>query len=230
MQKSVVILAFILIVVVVLTAAVSKLEETKSKKKPPPRFSTTMSLRPYWYNDDLDISTEPLPQYTIDDFLKRGQELRRKGNHKKAEDIFKTAMLFDPENPETMKAVGELAYIDGRFSEASNYFTQYLIHKPHTVEAYTNLAISLIRANDLRSAQMITKKGISRLEKDQRGPLYLVYACIKQKTGNTKQAEVYLKKAFLALGPDILKLLNSKWASSLKDLDSYNDIRDNSEQ
>ena len=214
-----------MILVVVLTVTVSEQPESESDEKKSTKLSTTMSLRPYRYNIEPDISVELSPRYTLDDFLKSGHEMRRQGNYKKAEDIFKTAMLFDKDNAETVKTIGELAYLDNRFGEASNYFAQYLVLKPDAIESYTNLAVSLIRGDDLASAEIITKKGLARLGKEQPGPLYLLLACINQRTKNKEKAEHFLTKAFESLGADILKLVNSSWAAPVKELDTYQEIK-----
>ena len=225
MQKSVVVLSFILFLVVVFTGVMSTFQELKSEKKKSATYSTTMSLRPYWYNQEMDISAvEPPRHYTMDDFLRRGREIRSRGNHREAEDIFKTALLFDPENAETTKEIGELVYMDGRFDEACNYFKQYLMLKPDLVESYTNLAISLIRANNLTTAETIARKGLSQFGNDEPGPFYLILACVNHKMGDDEQAEYFLSKAYEILGPTILKLLKSQWASSLKELNGYNQI------
>lgn len=227
MQRSAVVLGFILILVVILTGIVSKSEDSNSEKRKSAKFSTTMSLRPYWYNQELDFSSESPSRYTIDDFIDRGREMRRNRRYRKAEDIFKTALLFDPGNASIIKEIGELVYINERFDEACNYFTQYLALSPDTIESYTNLAVSLIRANEFVTAETIAKKGLSRVGKDEPGPFYLILACVKQETGNQDEAEFFLLKAYTVLGQDILNLLNSQWTLSLKELKSYKDIQMN---
>ena len=225
MHKSAIVLGFILILVVILTGIMSKSEDPTSEKRKSTKLSATMSLRPYRYNQELDFSTGSRLYFTLDDFTNNGRDLRSKGSYRKAEDTFKTALLFDPTNASIIREIGELVYIDGRFDEACNYFTQYLRLKPEAIESYTNLAISLIRANDLMTAEMIAKKGLSRVGKDQPGPFYLILACVRQRKGDRKQAEAFFLKAYEALGREISNVLNSQWAAPLQRLDGYREIQ-----
>jgi tetratricopeptide (TPR) repeat protein len=226
MPRSNIVLTLILIVVVGLTAVIIKrppaAKETRSLAAA--RFGSTMSLSPYRYNHDLGISSIGYPEYSIDDFLERGYELLRNGDNKKAEDILKTALLFDSDNPDTIKSIGEITYVDGRYLEACNYFTQYLTLRPKAVESYTNLSISCIQAGNLDLAESISQKGLTELSEKECGPIYFVLACVKQGSGQTKEAFEYLTKAYYLLGADVLKLVNSSWSSSIKDLPGFQSI------
>lgn len=223
MIRSIVVLSLILAIVLILTAFILR-HPTTPVEEPSIKFNTTMSLSPYRYNQDIGITSERKPQYTFDEFIARGYELRRQGNAKKAEDIFKTALLFEADNPEILKQVGEMAFVDGRFLEATNYFAQYLAARPERVEAYTNLAIALIRADNLAAAELTVNKGLGKLGQTQPGPLHFILACIQQKKGDVKQAEELLNKSYHALGDDMFKLVNSHWSSAIQELPAYQRI------
>ena len=223
MIRSIIVLSVILLVVLILTGFILR-HPTMPAEESPIKFSTTMSLSPYRYNRDMGITSDRKPQYTFDDFIARGYEFRREGNSRKAEEIFKTALLFDADNPEILKQVGELAFVDGRFLEATNYFTQYLAARPDRVEAYTNLAIAFIRADNWTAAELTANKGLSKLGHTQPGPFYFVLACIQQKNGDLKQADELLNKSYQALGDDMLALVNSHWSSAIQELPAYQQI------
>jgi len=226
MNRSIPVLIFLLIAVIALTTLILTHPLPEEEKEVARKeYKSRLSLSPYRYNQDFEISSsENDPEYTINDFLARGQELLSKGNHRKAEDIFKTALLFDPDNPETIRSIGEIVFLDERYNEACNYFIQYLNFRPNTIEAYTNLAISYLSVKKYIAAETVIEKGFSRLDENNSGALYFIYACIKQKLDDIKQAEVYLFKAYEILGNDILKLVNSRWSYSIKGLAAYKKI------
>ena len=71
--------------------------------------------------------------------------------------------FFDSNNADTIKSIAEIVYMNGRFREACNYFTQYLTLRPMSTESYTNLAIAYIGDENLSAAEVIAKQGVRRL-------------------------------------------------------------------
>ncbi len=223
MVRSVVVLALILMVVVILTVTAFNIKQPVGE--PAANVTTTtMSLRPYRYNHQLDISSETYPSYDLNDLLNRGHEFWRKGDRKRAEDIFKTALLFDPDNPVPMKSIGEIVFLDRRYDEAINYFSQYCNINPDGVESYTNLAISYLCANRLTAAEGIVNTGFSKISASGHGPLYLVSACLKQRKGDSEMAKEYLIRAHELLGSEMLKNLNHQWSDTLTEIPIYDTL------
>jgi tetratricopeptide (TPR) repeat protein len=227
MNRSIPVLVFILTVVVALSTVIIKLphpRKERSNLRVIPK--SRLSLRPYRYNREFDISSSEVnPEYTISDFLKRGSELLNQGSFRKAEDIFKTALLFDPDNAETIRSIGEIVFLDERYGEACNYFIQYLNLRPNTIEGYTNLAISYFSVNKFVAAETVIEQGLSRFEEENSGAFYFIHACIKQKLGDIKQAEALLFKSYDILGNDLLAIVNSKWSYTIKELPAYGKIQ-----
>ena len=198
----------------------------QEESKPTPKIGATIPLSPYEYRREPDFTNSKIPNYSVKDFLERGYQLRRQGNYRKAEDILKTGLLFDPDNSETLKAIGQLAFLDGRYEEAINYFMQCLALKPDTVGSYSNLAVSLFCAENLDYAEAIASKGLALPDGASSGQLNFIMACIKHSRGEIDEVEQYLEDAVQLLGVDIQTLLHSSWASPLKDLPAYQSIQE----
>ncbi len=146
MNRSIPVLIIILFSVIIATAVIVR-RPIPEQKKETINIATKsrLSLKQYRYNQDFQFaSEEKAPDYSIDDFLERGYELLNKGQYKKAEDIFKTALLFNPDNADTLRSIGEIVFYGERYNEACNYFIQYLDHRPEAIESYTNLAIGIL--------------------------------------------------------------------------------------
>ncbi len=227
MNRSIPVLIIILLSVIVATAIITTRPVPEQNKEITNIVTKSkLSLKQYRYNQDFQFSSNGnTPDYTIDDFLLRGHELLSRGRYKKAEDIFKTALLFNPDNAETLRSIGEIVFHDERYNEACNYFIQYLDHRPNAVEAYTNLAIAYLSIDDLDTAESTIKKGMNRLGENSSGAFYFINACIKLKQNNTQEAESCLFKAHEMLGDDILQLVNTKWSKSISELSAYKKIQ-----
>ncbi len=227
MNRSIPVLIFILFCVIIATAVIIRRPIPKQEKEITNiATKSKLSLKQYRYNRDIQFaSEEKAPDYSIDDFLERGYELLNKGEYKKAEDIFKTALLFNPDNAETLRSIGEIVFQGERYNEACNYFVQYLDHRPDAIESYTNLAIAYLSVEKFAKAELTLNQGLNRLGEDSSGAFYFIYACLKMKQGATKQAESYLFKAHEMLGDDILKLVNTKWSKPISELAAYKKIQ-----
>lgn len=225
MQQSTIVFSAILAVVVISTMII--LQSASSHLSFPDKQSgKVIPLSPFDYEQDPFKSPPKIPQYTIQDFLKRGYKLRKEGKYRKAEDILKTGLLFDPENFETIKNIGELVFLDGRYTEATNYFMQYLALRPEDVQSYTNLAMSLYCGKNFDSAEAIALKGTTMPDAKTSGPLNFILACIKANKNEISEGDDYFVLAEQLLGQELKHLLNTPWASPLKKLPSYSQIKE----
>ncbi len=223
MYKSIILLSFILVNVVILSVIVARkpsvVEDTAAAVG-----RSTMSLRPYRFNQDFETGHETYPRYSIDDFLQQGYHFLGEGKREKAEDIFKTALLFDPNNTSTLKTIGELSFMNQEYEQACNYFTQYLKLKPFATESYTNLAIATLCAGGVEAAEEITQAGLRNCGDADAGPFYFILSCISVMEKDIVQAEAFLQRAYDALGRDILKVINANWAAPVRELQGYRDL------
>jgi tetratricopeptide (TPR) repeat protein len=182
-----------------------------------------MHLSPYQFERSLEAAMPDAPNDRIADMVAEGYEEWERGNLAKAEDIFRTVLVWDPQ-PRAMSAVGQLAFLDERYNDANNFFIQYLAMEPLRVDAYTNLTASLICADRFDEAETVIRKGQARLGKEFPGPFHFMLACVRQKAGKTDSANELLLKAHEHLDENLFKLVNSHWSQSLKSLPAYAEI------
>ncbi len=221
--KNLIILCVILILDIILTLTLIK-KPPISEQSVQFKAATIMSLSPYRFNPDLDIPQSNYPSYSLNDFVARGQEMMRQGEIQRADDIFKTALIFDPKNKAALKNAGEIAYMNSDFAGSCNYFTQFLAAFPDQIEGYTNLSIALLSLENLVQAEAIAKKGLQRFKEEQPAPFLLILASIKTKQGDENQANIYFNRAYMVFGTNITTFLNNSWSTPIKQLSAYRDI------
>ena len=224
MQRSIFTLSVILLLVVMLTILLARIKLPAASEQEVEKVDRTMSLRRLDYSPEINVPVKSRTDYSINDFVQKGYSLWREGRTTRAEDIFKTALLFDPDNAETVKSIGRLAFIDGRFDDACNYFTHFLTLKPNSSEGFQNLAISLFCAKNIEASEMITNSAINKFSNENIGPFQFILACIKQERGQTELANQLIRASHHSLGVEIRKLMGSEWASGLSELNAFQEI------
>jgi tetratricopeptide (TPR) repeat protein len=223
MQRSILILCLSLSLIVVLTVMLFQDAPRVDENAAVDMRQTRMSLNPRGYRVDLDAPTAGPTGTELSDLLESGYAAWRRGDLARAEDIFRTALLWDDRNADTVRSIGQLAFLDQRYTEAINYFTLYRRLAANEVDAYTNLAIAFICAERFVESEATVEAGLKRCPQKP-GPFHFLLACIAEKQGRVDAADAYITEAHAALGEDLFKLVNSHWSASLRDLPAYRGI------
>lgn len=213
MQRSILVLILTLSLVVVLTALM--FENSPSGDVPASRFDRRAA--------NAMVST-PAPTLSAETLVKLGGEDWRRGNLEAAERQFQQALDLQPDNPDILQALGQVAYARGDYAMAAGHFERYLERCPERVESYTNLAITLLCMDNLDRAEQVAREGLDKAGKDTPGPFCLILACVNDRKGHSEEEAVYLQHAYDALGSQLLTLVNTRWAATIKDSNEYKAI------
>lgn len=100
---------------------------------------------------------------TASDLLKKGVEYAQNENYKEAENCFRQSLELDPDNPITIRNLGNACAADGRITEGLVYLTQYLDMRPEDLETMGHvlyLKYNYCVWNGLERMQERLKKGL----------------------------------------------------------------------
>lgn len=129
-------------------------------------------------------------------------------------------------DPETIRALGAIAFQNGRYLLALDYFSEYRAKRPNHVESYTYLAITQLSLDRPAAAAATIAEGLARIDDtpQARGPLQFVLACAQARMGDDPNASHNLALAYHSLGSPLLAATRSPWAKAVCGTSAYKRI------
>jgi tetratricopeptide (TPR) repeat protein len=138
---------------------------------------------------------------------------------KKAEDILKTVLVFEPENTTALSMLGGIYYYSGRYKEAEYIFQKASVILPESARIYNSLASAQAKQKKYTQAITSGRKALS-LNPDM-PQIHINLAGMYSISGDSEKALAHFKKAYKILGKAILPLMNDPAFDNLRKLPEY---------
>ena len=98
------------------------------------------------------LTAQPVFAQTIDDLFQQGDEAQANGGFVQAEEIFRRAVVLDPNNSDAYVGIGIALDAQGRVDEAISNFQTAIRLDPNNSYGYSNLGIALAEQGNVAEA------------------------------------------------------------------------------
>lgn len=209
MNKSLVPLILILALIVLLTVIISNTRTTRDNRRVTLESEGRASIRlsPYQQRREVRLSPSEADyseKQEIAQALMRAYMAFDAGRLGDASDQSKTVLIFEPENNAALALLGRIYYQQGKYREAEKIFRKQIEFSGDDAVVYNNLGQALAKQHKFDAAATHLTMAY---ELDPDAPqVSLNLSGIYSVKGMKEQSLFYLKKAFEALGEQILTI------------------------
>jgi len=92
-----------------------------------------------------------------------GRRVHQPSDPHQARQVYRQALLADPDNADALFRLGAASLMLGQFSEAATHFQKALRLRPHQAEGHKNLGIALARQGNLVEAVASFQQALGHL-------------------------------------------------------------------